>query len=89
MFKLFPILVQITESKLVQIVNFQVHFLVHSHQGLDVASCVYSLMFIPCIIRRSRNNQRRALICITPIYILRVYTGSYMTTAETCRNQYI
>jgi hypothetical protein len=29
------------------------------------------LMFVPCIIRRSRNNQRYALICITPlIYIL-------------------
>jgi hypothetical protein len=25
-------------------------------------------MFVPCIIRRSRNNQQYALICITPLF---------------------
>jgi hypothetical protein len=34
-----------------------------------------SLIFVPCIIRRSRNNQHYALICTT--------------TAETCRSQCI
>jgi hypothetical protein len=29
-----------------------------------------NLMFIPCIIRRSRNNQHYALICTTPLFYI-------------------
>jgi hypothetical protein len=32
-------------------------------------------MFVPCIIRRSRNNQHYAKICTTALFI---YAGSYM-----------
>jgi hypothetical protein len=28
----------------------------------------HSLMFLPCIIRRSRNNQHYALNCTTPLF---------------------
>jgi hypothetical protein len=34
-----------------------------------------SLIFVPCIIRRSRNNQRYALICNNSFIL---YTDSYM-----------
>jgi hypothetical protein len=30
----------------------------------------YSLMFVPCIIRRSRNNQQYALSCTTPLFYI-------------------
>ena len=30
----------------------------------------YTLMFIPCIIRRSRNNQHYAQICTTPLFYI-------------------
>jgi hypothetical protein len=33
------------------------------------------LMFVPCIIRRSRNNQHNAQICNTALFI---YVSSYM-----------
>jgi hypothetical protein len=36
---------------------------------------ISNLMFVPCIIRRSRNNQHNAQICTTALFI---YAGSYM-----------
>jgi hypothetical protein len=49
------------------------------------------LMFVPCMIRRSRNNQNYALICTTPlVYILAPTcfgsslpsSGSFLDTSE-------
>jgi hypothetical protein len=46
--------------------------------GLSI-NCIYScdqnfmlfcLMFVPCIIRRSRNNQHNALICMIPLFYI-------------------
>jgi hypothetical protein len=31
---------------------------------------VFSIMLVPCIIRRSRNNQHYALICTTPLFYI-------------------
>jgi hypothetical protein len=42
-------------------------------------TCIFlSLMFVPCIIRRSRNNQHYALICTTPLFyiVAPTYFGS-------------
>jgi uncharacterized membrane protein YbjE (DUF340 family) len=42
-----------------------------------------SLMFIPCIIRRSRNNQQYALICTTALF----YTLPLHVSAVACHHQ--
>jgi hypothetical protein len=44
-----------------------------------------SLMFVPCIIRRSGNDQQHALICTTPLfYILSLtYFGSSLPSSGT------
>jgi hypothetical protein len=31
---------------------------------------IFGLMFLPCIIRRSRNNQHNALICTTSLFYI-------------------
>jgi hypothetical protein len=41
----------------------------------NTAVCVnvcisFNLMFVPCIIRRSRNNQLHQLICTTPLFYI-------------------
>jgi hypothetical protein len=48
-------------------------------------------MFVPCIIRCSRNNQHYALICTTPLFYILAHTcfgsslpssGSFFDTSE-------
>jgi hypothetical protein len=31
---------------------------------------VYGVMFVPCIIRQSKNNQHYALVCTTPLFYI-------------------
>jgi hypothetical protein len=46
----------------------------------------FSLMFVPCIIRHSRNNQHYALNCITPIFNIQAatYFGSGLPSCGLC-----
>jgi hypothetical protein len=48
-------------------------------------------MFVPCIIKRSKNNQKYALICTTPLFYLLAHTrfgsslpssGSFLNPSE-------
>jgi hypothetical protein len=36
--------------------------------GLILVTILRSLIFVPCIIRRSRNNEHYALICTSPLF---------------------
>jgi hypothetical protein len=37
---------------------------------LEQTTVISGLMFVPCTIRRSRNNQQYALICTTPLFYI-------------------
>jgi hypothetical protein len=57
---------------------------------MTVKGFLFSLMFVPCIIGRSRNNQHYALICTTPLFYIPVPTcfGSSLPSSRSFLDLY-
>jgi hypothetical protein len=47
-----------------------------------------SLMFVPCIIKRSRNNQRYALLCATSLFYIPAPTYALSWEAQQTEPQH-